>query len=338
MGFGYNLYFTERSKNRVICWNPDQGTTKVVAGDGATGPAEDQRLHDPYGLAVDTSGHVLIADKLRHRVMRLTNRLDVCQTQDRDGHRRDRPDTPAHQKNRIPWCPTGLFVERSGSVLCSFSDDHTIYRLHPDGHMELILGIPPNRPQIVGTCPTFVPQAHIRDAMIWGPTTLVSTDKGVIYFIERGYQTVREYTPGQGLRTLFPPQKYVTFRDRPIAPNAGRLEDFHPTYPSGLALDGAGALYLADATQRTVMRLDVAAGTFTTVAEIPVSAGPRGGPAAITFGPDGTAWMLESRSGSVRAYRAPANGPWQAMPTVLSARGSESLTVNVAGAGLTWSR
>ncbi len=334
MAYGYQIYFTERAKNRVICWNPDTGTARVVAGDGVTGAGDDQKLRDPYGLAVDQSGHLLIADKLHHRVLRLTNRLDLVQAQDQDGHRRDRPDTPPHQRNRPPWCPTGLFVESSGSVLCSYSDDHTIYRLHANGRMELVLGVPPNHPQIIGQCPAFVPEAQIRSAMIWGPTTLVSSRAGIIYFIERGFQSVRVYAPGQGLRTLFPSQLYAQFRDNPVVPSNGRTDAYHPSYPSGLALDASERLYLADATQRVVLRIDILAGTFEVVAEIPFSMGKTGGPAAISFGPDGTAWLLESRTGSVRSYKSPAHGPWQPLSAVLSTRGDEGLTINVAGAGL----
>ena len=336
MAYGYRIYFTERAKHRVVRWDPDTGGVATVAGGETAGNEVDQRLRDPYGLAIDRGGHLLIADKLNHRIMRLTNRLECLQHHAADGHRHVCAATPLHRRGGpdILQCPTGLFQEADGSILCAYSDDHTIYRLRPNGKREWVLGVPPSRPQVFGAFQERVPLPELAGVGIWGPTSVVKRKDGVIFFIERGYQEVRMFQPGIGLRAVFPHRLAIAFRDRPIAPNHAALNDYHSTYPSSIALDGAGRLFMADATQGVVMHIDMAAGTVTKVIDFSSLGGTSGGPVALAFGSDGTAWVLESRTGGVRSYVPTPTGLWTAQTAVLSSRPNEGLTINHGGAGL----
>src|SRR5690242_7970700 len=146
MAFGYGVYFTERDRNRVIRWDPDRNTTEVLAGEPRCGDAG-QELNDPYSLAFGRDGVLLIADKLNHRICRLVQgRLEVLATKDTDGHRQRTPDSPAYHSPDQPKSPSSMLVEEDGSILCTYFDDHTIYRIHPGGRLELVLGRVPNRP------------------------------------------------------------------------------------------------------------------------------------------------------------------------------------------------
>ncbi len=336
MAYGYRIYFTERAKHRVVRWDPDTGAVSTVAGAEAAAGVADQQLRDPYGLAIDRDGHLLIADKLNHRITRLTSRMESLPQRVEDRHRQAHAGTPLHRRHGpdVLQCPTGLFAEADGSVLCAYSDDHTIYRRHPQGRLEWVLGVPPNRPQVFGAFQEQVPQAALAEVGIWGPTGVVKRKDGTIFFIERGYQEVRMYLPGKGLRAVFPYRLAVPFRDRPVAPERAALSDYHSTYPSSLALDGADRLFMADATQGVVMQVDVEAGVVAKVIDFADIGGGQGGPVALSFGPDGTAWVLESRTGSVRSYRPSAQGPWVAQAAVLGSRPGEGLTINHGGAGL----
>src|SRR5262245_3377963 len=145
MPLGYAIYFTERIKNRIVRWNPDTGETRVMAGGPRSGDSS-QDLNDPYGLAITDSGEMLVSDKLNHRICRLRNgRLEALAMRDTDGHRSRRPESPADYDPAKLYCPSSLFFEKSGKLLVAFYNDSTIYRIHPDGRLEHILGLIPNR-------------------------------------------------------------------------------------------------------------------------------------------------------------------------------------------------
>ena len=188
MAYGYRIYFTERAKHRVVRWDPDTGAVVTVAGAESAAGAADQQLRDPYGLAIDRDGHLLIADQLNHRITRLTSRMEMLGVQVEDRHRQRGAQTPLHRRSGpdVLQCPTGLFVEADGSLLCAYSDDHTIYRRHPRGRLDLVLGVPPNRPQVFGAFQEVVPPAAVAEVGIWGPTGVVKRPDGTIFFIERG--------------------------------------------------------------------------------------------------------------------------------------------------------
>ncbi len=336
MAYGYRIYFTERAKHRVVRWDPDTGAVSTVAGAEAAAGVADQQLRDPYGLAIDRGGHLLIADKLNHRITRMTSRMDRVVQRVEDGHRHPGAATPIHRRGApdVLQCPTGLFPEEDGSVLCAYSDDHTIYRIHPRGRLEWVLGVPPNRPQVFGAFREHVPQAELAEACIWGPTGVVKRKDGVIFFIERGYQEVRMLVPGKGLSAVFPHSLALAFRDRPHAPDQAALDDYHSTYPSSLALDAADQLFMADASQGAVMHIVVAARTVRKVIDFMQVGGGKGGPVALAFGKDGTAWVLESRTGSVRSYRPVPGRLWEPQAAILSSHPGEGLVINHGGAGL----
>lgn len=231
MSFGYSVYFTERRKNRVVCWSPDTGDSEVVAGESQDGSL-DQTLSDPYGLAMDMQGRLLIADKRNCRICRLANgRLEKVLTKDRDGHRKSR----FMNKVDNPENPTGIFAEKDGSLLVAYSDDYTIYRVHPDGGLELVLGVPPNRHATFEGYFETVGADQLSKTPLHMPTSVVARSDGTLFFIERGYNVVREYKPGGDLKSVF-----VRGEDggqpKPLPKTLSR-SSFWPRFPTSLALD-----------------------------------------------------------------------------------------------------
>lgn len=71
-----NIYIADTSNNRVRRVDPS-GTITTVAGTGTAGysgdggPAESALFRDPRGLAVDTLGHLYVADTENDRIRRI---------------------------------------------------------------------------------------------------------------------------------------------------------------------------------------------------------------------------------------------------------------------------
>lgn len=331
MAYGYKIYFTERAKNRVICWNPDTGKSSVAAGESANGDPE-QKLRDPYGLTIDADGRLLIADKLHHRICRLNRgRLERLTVRDADGHRAGV--RGPHREH--PLCPTALFCEPDGALLCAYSDDHTIYRVHPDGRLELVLGIPPSQTYVYGGCRERVPGNEAKQVPLHTPTAVVRRKDGTMFFVERGYQVVREYHSRRGLRSLFSIWGVAPLRRGDAIPTTVAFDAYRPVYPTALALDKEEKLYLTDAAQQAVWQMDFEASVLRLVArvgETPETSG--GGPSAAAFGPDGTLWVVDTGQGSVCGLRRGRGGRWAPVNERLATARQRGLCSASEGAGV----
>lgn len=69
-----NLYIADEANERIRRVDALTGTITTVAGGGSGGdggPATSARLYDPYGVAVDSSGNIFIADTDNHLVRRV---------------------------------------------------------------------------------------------------------------------------------------------------------------------------------------------------------------------------------------------------------------------------
>lgn len=69
-----NLYITDSDNHLIRRWNRATGRLERVAGQGMAryggdgGPALDASLSYPFGIVVDQSGHLLVADTFNHRI------------------------------------------------------------------------------------------------------------------------------------------------------------------------------------------------------------------------------------------------------------------------------
>ena len=335
MAFGYAVYFSDRPGNRVIRWDPDSGSADVVAGESADG-AEDQKLKDPYGLAFGPGGKLYIADKLHHRIVRLSHgKLEAFPLKDTTGHRNPLPTSRRAYRPMPVWSPAGLFAERKGTLLAAFYNDGTAYRIHPDGRLELLLGIAPCRPYHILDRPETVPPAQVGSTPLFEPSGVASRSDGTLFLIERGFQTLREYHPTRGYRSVFPFSRYGQSRGTARAPEQAKISEYAATYPAGLALDAKGTLYLAEIWHRCILEIDVAKGKVRRVMESRKTPGTgQGGICGLAFGPDGTAWVIDGAAGQIEAYEPQAKKPWKPLGVVLKTVRKEPLRFKVGGAGI----
>lgn len=336
MGFGYAIYFSERVASRVSRWEPDTGKVDILAGD----PKEknpDQKLHEPYGLAFDSGGSLLIADKLQNRVCRLQKgRLETLALRDVTGHRALRPGSCRGFEPAVLKAPTSLFAERGGAVLCTFFSDQTIYRIHADLRLDLVLGVVMNRCYSHDGVDDAVPPSRIPDRPLLSPTGVVARSDGTLFFIERGYQVVREYHPSRGLRTLLRSCKSEGKHPSGAPPQEQGIRDYLPHVPTALALGPEEQLYLCDGGEGSIVIIDLGAGVVRRVLRTPPPSNPalQGGPSALAFGPDGTAWVADSSTGTIQAYEIQKTKAWKPQKAKLGKIGTLPLNITSGGMGL----
>lgn len=334
MAFDYVIYFTDRKKNRVVRWDPNSNDTRIVA-EGGHSTDESQRLSDPYGLAF-SGDSLLVADKFHHRICRIKRgRVETLPLHTTDGHRARRSDSPAFfNPDELP-CPTSLFGEPSGAVLCTFFEDHTIYRIHADGRLEHLLGVVRNVPHLKDAPSEYVSLQDVRKTPLWGPTGIVERPDGTLFFVERDAQLVREYHPSRGLRSVFGVNDRTRWLEVAEAPASGNTGEYHPVSPCSLALDNQGRLHVCDPIHASVLRIEPDE-RFTRVVlstrkpEVYVDRGPL----AVAFGSDGTAWLADSAAESIQGYQIDNTGHWTPLEARLTSVLGEPLDLAPGGMGL----
>jgi len=292
-----DVYFTDRFNHSVIRWNPTTGESASM-----TRPGE---LSQPYGLAFDHAGNLLIADKLNNRFCRLRNgSLEVFKTHDPDGHRIGRfphlVDSPCH--------PTGIMSDPAGGYFAVYSQDCTIYHIDERGGLKLLLGMHGNKSWSFEGMAAHIPESELYRQPLFMPTGMARRSDGALFFIERKPQNIRWYESGRGLRYLFPLVEDHDARAVPEEVEAIDLEDFHPCYPTGIAFDAEDVLHIADTGQRCIWRIDTDRGV---AYKITRSSGDpfRAGPFAFAFSPDGDCWFVD-QSGVRGIRRTTAKSIW----------------------------
>ncbi len=81
-----NLYFSDTFNHRIRRVDAASGIVTTVAGRGEAGysgdggPAVEARFNEPYGIAVDRSGNIYVADRHNHSVRRIDGASGIVTT------------------------------------------------------------------------------------------------------------------------------------------------------------------------------------------------------------------------------------------------------------------
>ncbi len=217
-----NLYIADATDHRVRRIDP-AGIVTTVAGDGYRGfrgdggPATAAQLDSPYGLAVDASGNVYVADLGNARIRRI-GRDGIIETVAGAGS-----EAGAHLV-----APRNLAFDAAGRLHVSDFGAHRVYRVSPSGALERIAGL--DEP---GSLPDG-DELGADLAPLRSPAGLAFDQAGTLYIADSGNARIRTVKDGV-MRTL---SVHATF-----------------VLPTGLALDGAGNLYVADKRAAVVFRI-----------------------------------------------------------------------------------
>ena len=290
-----NLYIADTANN-VVRKVAASGTITTFAGNGTAGfggdggaPASAQ-LNGPQALAVDPNGNVYVSDTLNARVRRISGGvINTVAGNGTPGYGGDGAGAAAAQLN----IPEGLAVDALGNLYIADFGNNRIRKVTSSGTITTVAGN--------GSIGYSGDGGSATSAQLTTPSGVAVDTSGNLYIADTGNNAVRVVTGGV-INT--------------VAGNglAGFSGDGGPATlaqvgnPVGVAVDGAGSIYVSDGSSR--VRKVYSTGFIVTIG----GSGARGysgdggtgpfatlsGPAAITLAPSGNVYVADSANNAVR--------------------------------------
>ena len=341
---GGNLYIADAENARVRKVSP-AGIITTVAGNGIEGFSGDGGLATaaslgyPYGVAADAAGNIYVVEWLSS-VIRKVSPAGIITTVAGNGipgfSGDGGPATAASLGN-----PSGVAVDAAGNLYVADTYNHRIRKVSPAGIITTVGGSGATGVIGGGFSGDGGPATA---ASLWNPGGVAVDAAGNIYVADTGSDRIRKVSPAGIITTV------AGNGDWGFSGDGGPATAASLGYPSGVAVDAAGDIYVADVENNRIRKVSPA-GIITTVAGNGFDGfSGDGGPAtAASLGvPDGVAVdaagnIYVTVGDRVRKVLAVAPG-FSAAPTSLSFSASAgsavagsrqvALTSNVAG--LAW--
>ncbi len=235
-----NAYIADTNNHRVRRVTPD-GRINAFAGvgdgdfGGDGGPAIDARLDTPVGLAIDGAG-LLIADAGNHRIRKVDLRTGVMTTAIGAGYG-DSPDGVAANATLL-FFPTALAFDRAGNLYLADTGNHRIRKVTPSGVVGIVAG--------TGAAGFNGDGGAAKSARLNAPGGLAIDARGNLYFADQLNHRVRLITPDGTIST-------VAGTGQAGADEGGLAAATRLNSPSGVTLDAAGRLIIADTGNHRVL-------------------------------------------------------------------------------------
>jgi len=250
--------------NRTIRKVTAMGVVTTLAGSAgsygsADGNGSSARFYGACGLTVDTSGNAFVADTWNNTIRKVTSAGTV---------------TTLAGSTACFKTPRGVAVDSAGNTYVADTYNHTIRKVTPTGEVSTLAGIAGSNGSTNGSP---------LSALFRVPSGVAVDSAGTVYVADTYNHTIRKVTSAGVVTTLA--GSAGTFGSANGTGSAARFK-----YPSGVAVDGAGNVYVADADNHTIRKV-TSAGVVTTLAG---SAGNPGtangtGSAARFYNPSGVA-------------------------------------------------
>ncbi len=228
-------------------------TTVAGTGDaGATGddgPAVEARLDHPYGLAMDSKGTLYVSDHNNHQVRKVTTdgRIRTAAGTGTAGFGGDHGPALSAQLDG----PREVAVDRAGNLYIADSENHRIRKVTADGQIDTVAG--------TGTAGFSGDDGLAIAAELNCPYGIAVDSTGNLYIADTDNHRVRQITPDGQIRT-------VAGTGTPgFSGDGGPATAAQLNTPYGVAVNGAGDLYITDAENHRVRRV-TGDGTISTVA------------------------------------------------------------------------
>lgn len=277
------LYVAD-TRNNIVRKISTTGVVTTLAGTGGTeggtnGTGAQARFNEPFGVAVDDTGNVYVADASNNAIRKITS-AGVVTTLAGGGAAGSTDGTGSAARLDEP---RGICIDSSGILYVADYDNHTIRRVTPDGVVTTIAG----RADVAGNADGVGTAATFR-----GPMGIAVDSTGVVYVADSGNRAIRRISASGTVSTL-------------------TLSGTALSEPRGIAVSTSGAILVADYGSHTIRSI-ASSGVVTTVAGAVESPGTADGaatsarfhyPSALAVLSDGSLVVADTDNDTVRGVR-----------------------------------
>jgi len=240
-----NVYVAEYGNHRIRKITP-QGVVTTLAGSTQgfqDGTGTSAQFSNPYGLAIDSSGNLYVADSFNNRIRKMTPQgvVTTLAGSGTAGHR-DGPgiepdpdpdtDTGARFQN-----PCGVAVDSEGNVYVAEYGNHRIRKMTPQGVVTTLAGSTQGFQDGTGT-----------SAQFNNPYGVAIDSSGNLYVADSFNNRIRKITSAGVVTTLA--------GSGTAGHNDGTGTSAQFSNPYGVTVDAAGNLYVADSFNNRIRKIE----------------------------------------------------------------------------------
>jgi sugar lactone lactonase YvrE len=288
-----NVYVADSNNNTIRKITPAGVVTTLAGLAGVLGSADGTgsaaRFSDPQGVATDSSGDVYVADSSNNTIRQITPAGVVTTLAGLAGSRGSADGTGSAARFNGP---AGVATDFSGTVYVADYSNHTIRKITPAGVVTTLAGLAGISGSADGTG---------SEARFLYPDGVATDSSGNVYVADVRNYTIRKITPAGVVTTLA-----GLAGIRGSADGTGSAARFW--YPSGVATDSSGNVYVADYANNTIRKI-TPEGVVTTLAGLAGSYGSADGtgsaarfnsPAGVGTDSSGNVYVADSYNNTIR--------------------------------------
>ena len=221
------------------------GIITTVAGNGSLGfsgdggQATNAALLYPYGVTVDSFGNIIIADKNNSRVREVGTNGIITTVAGNGGLGYSGDGVAA--TNTSLYYPWGVAVDGAGNLLIGDSSNQRIRMVGTNGVITTVAGN--------GSAGYSGDGMAATNAYLYFPYDLALDSAGSIYIVDYDNNRIRKVATNGIITTV------VGNGSADYSGDGGAATNASLNYPYGVALDSAGNLYIADASNNRIRKV-----------------------------------------------------------------------------------
>ncbi len=297
-----NLYIADGGNQRVRKVVANTGIITTIAGTGEegfsgdNGPATAAKFYLPYGVAVDSASNLYISDRTNHRIRKVAATTGIVTTIAGTGVLGYSGDNGPATAAMINF-PAGIFLDSAENLYIADEGNNRIRKVTAaTGIISTVAG--------TGEYGFSGDGGLATAAMLRSPRGVFIDSAGNILIVDFLNHRIRKVAANSGIITTVAGSNFGALGDNGLAIAAGLL------FPSGVVVDSAGNIFIADSSHFRIRKVSATTGIITTVAGTGIqgysgdnglaTAAKLSGPAGIALDSSGNFFVADSQDNHIR--------------------------------------